>query len=309
MQVLITHGSLARARVVQFTRAQLIAIASAIGAVLVMLSGAIYHVVFLAAVRDGWPVVSEVVHWVMRDEVEQRERIMRENLDAMAQRLGEVQAKVMKLEAMGERVSGLAGVKATDLAPLRKPDGAKGGPYVPLAQPSAQQLEQAIDGVDSAVDLGTDLFTLAESRLLEKRLDALMLPSSAPVDGPIGSRFGLRADPFTGLTALHTGLDYPAEVGVKIHAAAGGVVASTEVHPEYGNLLVIDHGNGVTSRYAHTSRFLVKGGDLVRRGQAIAEIGASGRSTGPHLHFEVLVDGVPQNPARFLARAQATGSR
>jgi murein DD-endopeptidase MepM/ murein hydrolase activator NlpD len=128
-----------------------------------------------------------------------------------------------------------------------------------------------------------------------------MVPSSAPIDGPIGSGFGFRSDPFSGRPALHTGLDFPADVGTPILAAAGGMVVSTEVHPAYGKLVEIDHGNGLLTRYAHASKVLVKPGDLVKRGQLVAHVGTSGRSTGPHLHFEVLVEGVPQNPARFLA--------
>ena len=305
MQVLITHTTLARAKVLQFTRLQLVGVAIALALVTMLASGAVYHFIFLQAAREGWPVVSQIVRWVVRDEVEQRERFMRENLSAMAQRLGEVQAKLIKLEAMGERVSGLAGVPASELAPLRQTKGGgQGGAYVPAGTPSMEQLTQAIERVDLTASQHTDLFTLIESRLLESRLQALMVPSSAPVDGPIGSRFGFRSDPFTGFTALHTGLDFPAPAGTPIRAATGGVVASTDWHAEYGNLLVIDHGNGLTTRYAQKSRILVKPGDLVRRGQTVAEVGSTGRSTGPHLHFEVMVDGVPQNPSRFLASAE-----
>jgi murein DD-endopeptidase MepM/ murein hydrolase activator NlpD len=132
-----------------------------------------------------------------------------------------------------------------------------------------------------------------------------MIPNSAPVDVAVGSGFGFRADPFSGRAALHTGLDFPTEAGTAVHAAAGGVVLSNEWHADYGHLVEIDHGNGLITRYAHNSRVLVKAGDLIRRGQVISEVGTSGRSTGAHLHFEVLVDGVPQDPARFLAGGDA----
>jgi len=129
------------------------------------------------------------------------------------------------------------------------------------------------------------------------------VPNSRPVDSQVGSGFGFRMDPITGRTALHTGLDFSAEPGTPIQAAAGGMVTSTEPHPQYGNLLEIDHGNGLTTRYAHTQRILVKTGDVVKRGQVVALVGNTGRSTGPHLHFEVLVDGVMQDPAKFLTAA------
>ncbi len=308
MQVLITHGSMARTRVLQFRRWQLLAAAAALVVVLMATSGAVYHFVFLTAAREGWPVVSQLVRLLVRDEIAQRDRFMRDNLDAMAQKVGEMQAKLVRLEAIGERVSGLAGLKPEDLKPLQRPDpaasaaaSAKGGPYVPLMRPSLQQLQGVVNQLDADTDFSTDLFTFYESRLLETRLTALLVPTQAPVDGPVGSGFGFRTDPFNGRAALHTGLDFPAEIGTPIVAAAGGMVVTSEWHAAYGHLLEIDHGNGLVTRYAHCSAIEVNVGDLVRRGQRVARVGNSGRSTGAHLHFEVLLEGAPQDPARFLA--------
>jgi murein DD-endopeptidase MepM/ murein hydrolase activator NlpD len=301
MQILITHGHLARSRVLHLNRVQIVATVLFLAALVMLFSGAVYHFVFLKAAREGWPVVSQVVRLVVRDEIAQRDRFMRENLDVMASMVGELQAKLVKLESMGDRVSGLAGVRSEELKPLQRvQSGGKGGPYVPLYSVSLPQLTQALQGLDEAADLSTDMFTLIESRLLESRLQALMVPNTAPVDGPVGSGFGFRSDPVTGRAALHTGLDFPAEIGTPIRAAAGGVVQSVDWHAQYGQLIEIDHGNGLTTRYAHVSRSLVQPGDIVRRAQPIAQVGNSGRSTGPHLHFEVLVAGVPHNPARFL---------
>lgn len=312
MQLLITHGHLARTRLLQFQAWQLVMAALVLVGLLMAVSGTVYHFVFLKAAREGWPVVSPLVRLLVRDEIAQRDRYMRENLDAMAQKVGEMQAKLVKLEAMGERVSGAAGVKPDEIKPLlRTPGpavpgaaparGGQGGPYLPLTSPSLEQLQGLVTRVDEAADYQTDLFTLFESRLLESRLQALMVPSSTPVEGVVGSGFGFRSDPFTGRAALHTGLDFPAEPGTPIHAAAGGMVTGKEWHPAYGNVLEIDHGNGLVTRYAHNASVEVALGALVKRGQLVARVGNSGRSTGAHLHFEVLVDGVPQNPARFLA--------
>jgi murein DD-endopeptidase MepM/ murein hydrolase activator NlpD len=318
MQILITHGSLARTRVLRFNRWQLAGALAALILVLAALSGTVYHFIFLKAAREGWPVVSQIVRLVVRDEFAQRDRFLRENLDAIAQKVGEMQAKLVKLESMSERVSGLAGVKPDELKQLLKPasaasaGGAQGGPYVPPQAISLEQLNDLINSLDLATDQRTDLFTMIESRLLESRLKSLMVPNSAPVRGPVGSGFGFRSDPFSGRTALHTGLDFPVDVGTPVLAAAGGMVLLTEAHPAYGNLVEIDHGNGLVTRSAHNSKTLVKLGDIVRRGQQIAEVGTTGRSTGPHLHFEVLVDGVPQDPAKFLAggdTAQAAANR
>ncbi len=310
MQLLITHGRLARTHALQFTRWQLALGALALAALLLLLSGTVYHFVFLKAAREGWPVVSPLVRLIVRDELAQRERFMRENLDAIAQKVGEMQAKLVRLEAMGERVQGLAGVKVDELDPPHRPaSGAmptgtgagRGGPFVAVARPSLEQLQQLVSGLDEVTDFNSDYFTLVESRLLASRLQALMVPSATPVDVVVGSGFGFRRDPFNGRSALHTGLDFPALAGTPIHAAAGGIVTARETRPEYGLVLELSHGNGLVTRYAHCSAISVPLGALVRRGQVVAQVGDSGRSTGAHLHFEVLVDGVPQDPARFLA--------
>jgi len=312
MQLLITHGSMARTRVLHLSRRQLV-LASLLAAFgLMMASGAVYHFVFLKAAREGWPVVSQIVKLVVRDEIAQRDRFMRENLDAIAQRVGEMQAKLINLEAMGDRVAGLAGVKPDELKQLRRVDsGGRGGPYVQaaLAAGTLAQLSTEVARLDEVADHSSGVFTLFESRLLEARLRALMLPSSAPVESPAGSGFGFRADPFTNQMALHTGLDFPADVGTPIQAAAGGIVVAIDFHPAYGRVLEIDHGNGVVTRYAHCDSIEVALGDLVKRGQLVARVGNSGRSTGPHLHFEVLLDGAPQDPARFLASTQPDTQR
>ena len=120
----------------------------------------------------------------------------------------------------------------------------------------------------------------------------------------LGSSFGWRIDPVNGHSALHTGLDFPASNGTPILSAAGGVVVVQEYHSAYGNMVEIDHGNDLITRYAHASKVLVKKGDLVKRGQKIAEVGSTGRSTGSHLHFEVLVQGVFQDPQKFLQAGQ-----
>jgi murein DD-endopeptidase MepM/ murein hydrolase activator NlpD len=130
------------------------------------------------------------------------------------------------------------------------------------------------------------------------------MPTIPPVDVRWNaSSFGWRLDPFTGQNAMHEGIDFLSETGTPIHAAAGGLVVAAEYHHQYGWMLDIDHGNDFTTRYAHTSKLLVKAGDVVRRGQTVAEVGSTGRSTGAHLHFEVRYKGVAQNPNRFLQAA------
>jgi murein DD-endopeptidase MepM/ murein hydrolase activator NlpD len=261
----------------------------------------LYHWVFLKGAREGWPVVGALVRLVVKDEFDQRDRFMRENLDALARQVGDMQARMMQLEALGERVSGLAGVNPNE---IRNTPGL-GGVLIPGPPLSMEDLQTTLNELEKNGAHRSDLLTVMESRLFDQKIRKLMVPTQQPVLGAsTGSSFGWRIDPFTGRSALHTGLDFSADPGTPILAAAGGVVVAQEYHAAYGNLIEIDHGNGLISRYAHASRVFVKKGDLIKRGKKIAEVGTTGRSTGSHLHFEVLAQGVQQDPQKFLAAGQ-----
>jgi murein DD-endopeptidase MepM/ murein hydrolase activator NlpD len=268
---------------------------------LMVTAAGLYHWVFLKGAREGWPVIGALVRLVVKDEFEQRDRFMRENLDAMARKLGAMQAKMVQLEALGERVSGLAGVNPADI----KVTPGRGGALVAGPSLTLEQLQATLAELDQLTEQRTDLMTVMESRLFDQKIRKMMVPTQQPVqNGHLGSSFGWRIDPFTGRSALHTGLDFQADPGTSILAAAGGVVVAQELHPAYGNMVEIDHGNDLITRYAHASRVWVKKGDLIKRGQKVADVGTTGRSTGPHLHFEVLVQGVPQDPQKFLSAGQ-----
>jgi hypothetical protein len=297
MQLIITDARLARSHVIQLSGLRLVSVLLGLSLTLMLVSAILYHWVILKGAQEGWPVISTIVKFVVRDEVAQRDRFVRENIDVMAKRLGEMQAKMLQLESLGERVSGLAGINPAD---IRVRPG-EGGVLVGGHDLSMQELQAALADLDQLTNQRTDVMTVIESRLFEQKIKKMMVPTQVPVQtGNLGSIFGWRIDPFTGRTALHTGLDFPADPGTPIYAAAGGVVVTQEFHPQYGNMIEIDHGNDLITRYAHSSRVFVKKGDLIKRGQKIAEVGTTGRSTGPHLHFEVLVQGVPQDPQKFL---------
>jgi murein DD-endopeptidase MepM/ murein hydrolase activator NlpD len=297
MQLIITDAWLAKSRALHLSGVQL-AVAFVLSAlVLLLLSLGLYHWVFLKGARENWPVIGAVVKLVVKDEFEQRDRYLRENLDVMARRLGELQAQLSQLESLGERVSSLAGVKPPD-SPAKP---GQGGVQIRGPALTMEELQMTMDDLEQLTHQRTDLLTVLESRLFDRKMQNLRIPTQRPVtDGDIGSSFGWRLDPFTGRSALHTGLDFAAPVSTPILAAAGGVVVTQELHPEYGNMVEIDHGNQLITRYAHASKVWVKVGDLIKRGQKIAEVGTSGRSTGSHLHFEVLVHGIPQDPQKFL---------
>jgi len=293
---IITDAWLARSRAIHLSGPRLLLALAGLSLLLMLSAALMYHWVFLKGAREGWPVVGTLVRLIVKDEFEQRDRYLRENLDAMARRLGEMQAKLVQLEALGERVSGLAGLNPADV----KAVPGRGGALVSGRPLTMEELDSTLAELDALADHGSDLLTVVESRLFDQKVRRMMIPTQHPVEGPLGSAFGWRIDPFTGRSALHTGLDFEAHAGTPILAASGGVVVTQELHPAYGNMVEIDHGNGLVTRYAHASRALVRKGDLVKRGQKVAEVGSTGRSTGPHLHFEVLVQGVAQDPMKFL---------
>lgn len=305
MHLIITDAWLARSKAIHLSGTKLLLSGLMASLALMLVAVGLYHLVFLKGAREGWPVIGSLVRLVVKDEFEQRDRFMRENLDVMARKLGEMQAKLVQLESLGERVSGLAGVSIPD---LRTPPG-RGGVLIEGRPLTLQELQATLTDLDKLTDQKTDLLTVVESRLFEQKVRKMMVPTQKPVaQGELGSYFGWRIDPLTGRSALHTGLDFQTDSGTPILAAAGGVVITQEFHPAYGNMVEIDHGNDLVTRYAHASKVFVKNGDLIRRGQKIAEVGTTGRSTGPHLHFEVLVQGVPQDPQKFLTAGQNLGS-
>ena len=274
----------------------------ALASVLLML-GAIttYHWVFLEGVRQGWPGFAPVARLVHQDEANSQNAYMRANLDAMARKLGEMQARMVQIDSLGERVAGLAGLSPAEF----KVQPGAGGALVGGRDLTMDELMGALDRIDQNSGSRVDWLTVVESRLFDQKIQRTMVPTEKPVlDVQVGSPFGFRIDPITGRSALHTGLDFPADPGTPILSAAGGVVVVQEYHAAYGNMVEVDHGNDLITRYAHASKVLVKKGDIVKRGQKIAEVGSTGRSTGPHLHFEVWVSGVPQDPQRFLAAGE-----
>jgi murein DD-endopeptidase MepM/ murein hydrolase activator NlpD len=248
------------------------------------------------------PFLQDLLRATNAADNERRTEFLRDNLNAMAVKLGEMQAQLIRIDSLGERLANLSGLK-----PEQRPqaEGGRGGPLIRPTPLSSAELQGALDALAKEVESRGDTLSLVESQLLDERVRKSMLPTTLPVAMQWNaSSFGWRIDPITGERALHEGVDFSAQIGTAIVAAASGVVASAETHPEYGNLIEIDHGNGLSTRYAHASKILVKVGALVRRGQKIAEVGNTGRTTGPHLHFEVRQNGIALNPNRFLQNAQ-----
>ncbi len=238
------------------------------------------------------------------DGQQKQQSYMHEGLNAMAVRLGQMQAQLLRLDTLGARLAKLNGMKPQEFNFDQPP--AQGGPYVPAMQQdiSLESLNQQLDRLSALLNDRNDKLVALETLQLQNRLNKKLLPSRTPViAGMHSSNFGWRIDPFTGQNAMHEGVDFMVPEGTPIQASAGGIVVYSDFHPQYGKMVEIDHGNDIVTRYAHASSLLVKVGEVVRRGQEIARVGSTGRSTGSHLHFEVRYKGIAQNPQRFLQDA------
>ena len=215
--------------------------------------------------------------------------------------MGELQARILRLDAFGERLAKAAGIKRDEFRFDEKPG--QGGPAPVAARDlSVTEFNQMLAEISRVLDDRSDKLGVLDSFLMDGRLARKTIPTTMPVEaGYYSSNYGYRIDPISGRSTFHTGVDIIASPGTPVMAAAGGVVATSAFVPEYGNIVEVDHDNGLTTRYAHLSRSLVKVGDVVMKGQVIARVGATGRTTGPHLHFEVREKGIPLNPNRFLS--------
>jgi murein DD-endopeptidase MepM/ murein hydrolase activator NlpD len=252
------------------------------------------------AAEVPFPVLQQLVHSARETEAERSRTFVQQNLNAMAVKVGEMQAQLTRLDALGERLSALAGVK--DFRFNEAPGlGGAAPTLMPSQNLSLADFSEKLTLLSRQVENRNDMLGVLEAQLFEQAVKKRLLPTMMPVAAPYNaSGFGRRVDPFTGQWAMHEGIDFLADLGSPVVAAAGGVVVFASKHPQYGYMVDIDHGNDLVTRYAHCSKLLVREGDVVHRGRKIAESGSTGRSTGPHLHFEVRFRGVAQNPAKFL---------
>ncbi len=257
---------------------------------------------YAAATQHPW--LQAIVLADQRQEAQRTQEMVQGHLNAMALRLGDLQAQMLRLDGLGERLAKIAGLKPQELPSLqpgRIPGRGGAESSLPSRALSVNEFADLLAKLGQQVDERSDQLGVLEALLVQDSANRKFLPTLAPIiDGWFSSNFGYRIDPFTGMQSFHEGIDFPADVGTVIVAAASGKVIAAGYHPQYGKIVEIDHGNGLVSRYAHASQVYVSEGDLVVRGQRVALVGSTGRSTGPHLHFEVRLNGVPQNPARFL---------
>ena len=236
-----------------------------------------------------------------QQETYKAQQFLNNNLQLMATRLGELQAQVLHLDTLGDRLAGIAGIKREAPPPASVPLAGQGGAFVP-APLGAEELQREIDRLSREVDVRTDELTLLESSFLEKRVKERLLPTTLPVkEAFLGSPFGHRSDPILGQRAMHEGIDFNAESGTPVVVAADGVVLSAGWQSDFGNMIDVDHGDGFLSIYGNNEALLRNAGDPVAVGDPVALVGNTGGNEHPGLYFELRFQGRPFDPLTWVA--------
>jgi len=254
----------------------------------------------LAAAREASdPVRVELK--AQAGEIARAKRDTQADMDALSAKVAELQAHIMRLDAMGAQLTSIAGLKHTEFDFSKAP--AEGGPDEPgpVQHTSMKDFMAELDQLSSQVQDREQKLGVLENLMLDRNVQLAAQPAGPPVaDAYVSSLFGMRIDPFNGELAMHSGMDFAGTEGEAVKAVAAGVVTWAGDRSGYGNLVEIDHGNGYATRYGHNETILVHVGQIVKKGEDISLMGSTGRSTGPHVHFEVLYNGVAVNPARFV---------
>jgi murein DD-endopeptidase MepM/ murein hydrolase activator NlpD len=230
-------------------------------------------------------------------------------IDALAIRLGQLQSQLLRLDALGERLVNIGGLDKGEFSFDEPP--ALGGPEVvhSLSEQSAlPDLLQEMGQLEKMIEHRHQQLTLVEDLIMNSNLEESVHPTGRPVKkGWISSYFGMRNDPFTGKRTMHKGMDFSGKSGSEIVAVAAGVVTWAGDRYGYGKMIEINHGKGYITRYGHNEEILVEVGDRIKQGQVIARMGSTGRSTGPHVHFEVVRNGKTIDPTRYILNKRNQG--
>lgn len=224
------------------------------------------------------------------------------DMNAMALRLAELQAQANRLNALGIRLSRDSKLQGEEFNFDRLPGS---GGEEASGNVSESELEDSLKQIQAEFETSAQQLSVLESMLFEKELEQKSQPTTRPAEGYVTSGFGYRMHPVYGGRAHHNGIDFDANIGDPVRSAGNGLVKYAGWKSGFGNVVEIDHQNGYVTVYGHNSAFTVKEGDVVRAGQVIAKAGSTGRSTGPHVHFEVHKEGRPINPQAFLNQAKA----
>jgi murein DD-endopeptidase MepM/ murein hydrolase activator NlpD len=305
VQIILISDRLAKARSVTISTRHLLGMALFSLTLVCAGSVGLYWLTLRYASEVPLPGLQRLLLSAQEAESERSRSFVQQNLNAMAVKLGEMQAQLTRLDALGERLSSNAGVR--DIRFTEAPGlGGASPTLLPPQNLSLAEFSEKLALLSRQVESRNDLLGVLDAQLFEQAVKKRLLPTMMPVAAAYNaSSFGRRIDPFTGQWAMHEGIDFLADHGSPVVAAAAGVVIFAGFHPQYGYVVDIDHGNDLVTRYAHCSKLFVREGDVLQRGRKVAESGSTGRSTGPHLHFEVRYRGSAQNPAKFLEANQA----
>ena len=227
------------------------------------------------------------------------------HLSALGLRLGLAQAEVTRINALGKRLTSIAGLEKGEFDFNHLPGVGGPHPRATVDELEYRKLVESLNDLSSQVEKKHNDLVVLEAMLMDRDLYKAQYPVGWPLEGGwISSNYGYRRDPFSGRRAHHKGVDIATKAGAPIKAVAAGIIIHADFKAGFGLMVAINHGNGYTTRYAHALSTLVKVGDKVEKGQYIAVVGSSGRSTGPHVHFEVLDNGRNVNPGRYLRAAR-----
>jgi murein DD-endopeptidase MepM/ murein hydrolase activator NlpD len=223
-------------------------------------------------------------------------------IDAMAVRMGQLQSQLLRLDALGERLVEVGRLDKGEFSFEEPPAmGGPGGVDAASQQSALPDLLVEMQNLEQMINDRQHQLALVEDLIMNSNLEESLHPAGRPIKkGWISSYFGMRNDPFTGKRAMHKGMDFAGKEGSEVVAVAAGVVTWAGERYGYGELVEISHGKGIVTRYGHNKEILIKAGDRIKQGQVIATMGSSGRSTGPHVHFEVVKNGKVVNPNKYI---------
>ncbi|MDP9011916.1 MAG: M23 family metallopeptidase [Pseudomonadota bacterium] len=292
-------------RVKQLDLRHPLVVAAALALVFGIVGGAFSIGVGLGASHRSGSAIDQLGGWSadllrQKEQIEDVRRVLQEKVNALAMRVGQMNANVIRLDALGKRLTRMANLNDGEFDFGNPP--ALGGAETADGQPAQiPNLTAMVDDLQNHLSSREQQLGVLENLILTRELNKQVYPEGRPVqEGWISSYFGRRADPFTGYSAVHKGIDFAGPEGTKVSAVAAGLVTYAGDRPGFGEMVEINHGNGLATRYCHNERLLVKQGDMVRKGQDVSLMGSTGHSTGPHLHFEVLKNGAQVDPLRFI---------
>jgi murein DD-endopeptidase MepM/ murein hydrolase activator NlpD len=297
-------------RVKQIDLQHPVVMAAAVLLVIAIVGGAFSVGMGLGASHGRSNPIDQLGNWsadLLRQQaqIEDVKRVLQEKVNALAMRVGQMNANVIRVNALGKRLTRMANIDDGEFD-FSNPPALGGSDAGADGQPAQiPNLTAMVDDLQTQLSSREQQLGVLENLILTRELNKQVYPEGRPVqDGWISSYFGRRADPFTGYSAVHKGLDFAGPEGTKVTTVAAGLVTYAGERSGYGEMVEINHGNGLATRYCHNEKILVKQGDMVRKGQEVALMGSTGRSTGPHLHFEVLRNGIQVDPLRFIGEVR-----